>query len=192
MPRLPKRDPATERAWLVGLRAGDIAAFEHIYHGYFLSLWEFAARRVPGDVAEDIVQDVLFSLWHRREALQIDDHLGPYLFAAARSKVIQYKRHERIVETTERDYPDVPLGVGASLPTPDQDATFEELQAAIHRALDQLSEQQHTVLLLRWTQGMTYDEIATVLGISREAAKKHGARGQKLILPLLAPFRDLE
>jgi RNA polymerase sigma-70 factor (ECF subfamily) len=188
--RRAEQPPAERQTWLIGLRAGDITAFEQIYKAFFLALWEFAVRRVPTDVAEDIVQDVLFALWRRREDLHIDDHLGPYLFAAVRSKVIQHLRHERVVEAAERERSDAPFGIGEAPPTPDDDAEFEELQAAVRQALSHLSEQQQTILTLRWTQGMTYDEIATVLGISREAAKKAGARAQKIVLPLLAPFDE--
>ena len=72
-----KQQPAEERPWLAGLRTGDVSAFEQLYKAYFPALWEFAAKRVSDDLAEDIVQDVLFALWRRRAELQVDDHLGP-------------------------------------------------------------------------------------------------------------------
>ena len=186
------QDRQRERAWLAAIRLDDVDAFEQLYRAYFLPLWEFAAYRVPGDIAEEIVQDVLFSLWRRRHDLAADDYLGPYLFAAVRSKVIQHVRHRRVIDATEQEYPDDRLGAGEALALPDDDTAYHELRDAIHDALSGLSEQHRTILTLRWTQGMTYDEIAMVLGISRDAAKKAGARAQQKVLPKLQRFNDAE
>jgi RNA polymerase sigma-70 factor (ECF subfamily) len=188
MPRRLVPDAEAERAWLAGLRAGEMPAFEAIYTAYFTALWEFAARSVSPAVAEEIVQDVFFALWRRRAEITLDDHLGPYLFAAVRSKTIQHARHVRVVEDTARRHAEAPLGSGMPPVSPDDGVVFAELQRAVAEAIGQLTELQRNVLTLRWTQGMTYGQIATVLGISQEAAKKHGARAQKVVLPLLEPF----
>ena len=126
-------------------------------------------KRVSADIAEDIVQDVLFALWRRREALRIEDHLGPYLFAAVRSKVIQHVRHERVVETAGAGTPRRIHRHRQKLPNPPTNKqSSKSYRPRVRQALNQLSEQQQTVLTLRWTQGMTYDEIATVLRISAQ------------------------
>ena len=80
------------------------------------------------------------------------------------------------------------LAVGALPSSPDQTAAVHELQAAIDAALTQLPVRARLILTLRWFDGLSYPEIAEVLDVSVEAAKKQGRRAERIIRPLLARF----
>jgi RNA polymerase sigma-70 factor (ECF subfamily) len=183
------RDMQHEHAWLVGLRAGDVSAYRNIFEAYVPRLWRFARMSVPSAVAEDIVQDVLFDLWNRRDTIEVRDGLAPYLLGAVRKRVWQYLRHERIEQRTEVTNADAPLAMSTPEPGPDDVVAANDLKTAALQALNGLSELQRAVLVLRWTHELSYEQIAATLSISVEAARQHVSRTQRVVRPLLERYR---
>jgi RNA polymerase sigma-70 factor (ECF subfamily) len=74
-------------------------------------------------------------------------------------------------------------------PGPDQELAARETAAAIERAVDALSRRQREVLLLRWHQQASYDEIAETLGISPKTVAIHVGRAIQRLRELLAQVR---
>ena len=175
-----------EQGWLDGLRAGNRAVFETIFLSLGPDLWEFAARYVSPDAADDVVQDVLFALWERRATIQIATTLRAYLFGAVRRRAFEHLRHDRVVDataaTTEAENA---AWMGEEPAAPDAAASLAELEAAIDAVLATLPERQRILLTLRWRHGMTYDQIAEAMGISVAAAKMQVSRTQRVVRPLL-------
>lgn len=66
----------------------------------------------------------------------------------------------------------------------------DEIQAAVERALEQLSPRQREIVLLRWHRGLTYEEIGTELGIATGTASAHMQRAiaalRRVLLPAMA------
>jgi RNA polymerase sigma-70 factor (ECF subfamily) len=135
-----------------------------------------------------VVQDVFFDLWQRRATLPLTDNgLAPYLFGAVRNRVLQYLRHQHIVDRAALT-PTEPLGLGAGPAAPDAEVTANDLHTAFHAALGHLSELQRSVLMLRWMHGLSYAEIAEALSISPNAAMHHASRTRHLIRPIVERF----
>lgn len=191
MSAFPRIDVAQQRDWIAGLRAGTLDAFRAVFEAYTPQLCRFAQVSVPADVAEDLVQDVLFDLWQRRETVVVGDgELTQYLFGAVRNRVMQYLRHQRVVRRTEeRDDDDVP-GMGTTIASVESTVLAHDLESALAVSLEQLSEIQRAVLALRWTHGLSYEQIAGTLQISAQAARQHASRAQRVIRPLLVRYLD--
>ena len=180
--------PECEAHWVRGIRNGDLQAFRDIFETYTPELRRFAAITVPREIAEDIVQDVFFSLWQRREEFFISsDGLTRYLFAAVRKKVLQHLRHQRVRDRNSVAVVDVP-GAGPKPYSPEDELLSDELERAVHLALANLSAVQREVVTLRWTQGMPYADIASILGISPGAAMQNVSRIRRLLHPVLSKF----
>ena len=89
-------------------REGHAAAFEEIVRRYRPHLVAFAATIVPGDRAEDVVQD---SLARAHEALLRDEAeiaLKPWLFTIVRNRSLNSRRDEPRHERLDEDYDGVP------------------------------------------------------------------------------------
>jgi RNA polymerase sigma-70 factor (ECF subfamily) len=80
--------------------------------------------------------------------------------------------------------------MGAPPEASDLAAIANDVTAALLESLDRLSELQRAVLSLRWTNGMTYEQVANVLSISPQAARQHASRAQRVLRPLLLRFLD--
>jgi len=187
----PSTESPEEHLWVAGLRAGRVDVFRTVYETYMPDLWHFARKFVPADVAEDIVQDVMADLWRRRETVVIRETLVRYLFGAVHHRVLNHRRHARLVDAVERTPSSGAIpGLGEGPDAPDALSIGHDLESALRAALATLSPIQRGVLELRWLHEMSYDQIAEVLHISSEAARQHVSRAQRVIRPTLARFLE--
>jgi RNA polymerase sigma-70 factor, Bacteroides expansion family 1 len=153
---------AAEEELLVRLRTGDDAAFAAIFRAHYPGLVRSATHLLRDRAqAEEIAQEVMLELWRRRDALVLTGALATYLHQATRNRALNRLRHER---TVLRSVPFV--RPPSSAPDADEGAISRELRAAIAEALDGLSAPQREVFDLSRARGLTYAEIAALLGIS--------------------------
>ncbi|KAA5542979.1 RNA polymerase sigma-70 factor [Adhaeribacter rhizoryzae] len=146
---------------LVLMQSDDQAAFEQIYNRYWSKLY-LSAYNIVRDrqAAEDIVQDVLVSLWMRRNSLVVDS-LNSYLYTAVRYQVFKIIRagqmreaHSYVIEN-----PAV-VNVGESaLMTADMDRLLE-------KGVTELPEKCRQIFLLSRKKHLSTKEIANWLGIA--------------------------
>ena len=69
----------------------DIALFRELFDSYFRILTTYAYRFVcDWQTAEDITQDVFTSLWEKKENIDFDDPIKPYLYRAVYNRSINY------------------------------------------------------------------------------------------------------
>ncbi len=85
LPKVTPRTSPADHQLLARLAAGDEAAFDEIFRTWYAALVRFAERLI-GDRAnaEEVVQDVLLSLWRQRELLRGHGSAQAWLFRATR------------------------------------------------------------------------------------------------------------
>lgn len=82
---------------ITALKGGDTDAFELIYKRMASKLLRFVNSKVcDRELSEEIVQEVFVSLWVRRHKLDADMPLAPYLFSAAKYRVLSHIRSEKV------------------------------------------------------------------------------------------------
>jgi RNA polymerase sigma-70 factor (ECF subfamily) len=165
------------------IRAGDASAFERCFRTMHGPLVAFTERYV-GDRAraEDVVQELFFALWRDRERLVVTGSFRAYLFSAARNRALNLRRRDAV----ERDWADDEAldEVRALHPapdTPDEQLGAAEITARVHAAFATLPERCRLAMHLRWREGMSYAEIANVLGIGSKGVENQLARGLKAL-----------
>jgi len=176
-----------ESEWVEAIRAGDVAAFEALFHAYHASLCGFAYRYLGArDLAEEIVQEVFLFVWERRASWAVRTSVRSYLFTAVRNAALSYLRHERVVRRREADVrgllPDPPAGA-------DVQALEAETVAAVRAAVGRLPARCRLVFTLHREQGLTYNEVAEVLGISPRTVEVQIGRALKSLRKGLADLR---
>lgn len=166
--------------------------FDAVYTRYFPRLWKFASRFVGPQAAEEVVQDVMFNFWMRRDANMSERELTAFLYSAVRRRSWDVLRHNNVVERTENEavVNEVSLAMGESVLPPDEHIANDEISVALNKAMQTLPDRTQAILQLRWGEGMAYDQIAGVLGISITAAKVQMSRARRVLAPLLERFRD--
>ena len=140
--------------------AGDGNAFEMLYRRYARPVFGLALRRL-GDRsrAEDAVQDTFTSVWRAARSYRPERGPGaPWLYAVARNAIVDGVRGRR---ESVADLPDEPSDdVG-----PPEQAEQGWLSWRVHRALEELPENERKVLELAYWSGLSQSEIAEFLGI---------------------------
>jgi RNA polymerase sigma-70 factor (ECF subfamily) len=183
-----REDLLSDPELVVAIREGYPDAFDTLYRTHVSALWGFALQFVhTPDVAKDIVQDVFTEIWVRRASWEPRTTVRAYLFRAVRNRAISVLRHEHTVQNTERvmSANDEAPGMGEEPLLADEQTVTNEVRQALRTAIDALPERQRTALLLWWHKGMNATEIAVVLQISAEAARKLLAKAQHKLLQLI-------
>ena len=115
-----------------------------------------------GSVVENLVQDLMLWLWENHRTLNITSSFSSYLFAAVRNRCLKQIVRDRI---EHRVLEDICGKLNDEFESPDI-YLVRELQGKIAEAIAALPESWRSVFEMNRFKGMTYEEIATVLGIS--------------------------
>jgi len=112
--------------------------------------------------ARDVVQDTFIRLY-QQDIEKVKDGLKAWLFTVCRNRALDVIRKEkRNVGLEDEKMARLPSGRR----TPAERADLEERVHQVHEALARLSENQREVILLKFEQGLSYDEISEVTGLS--------------------------
>ena len=130
----------------------DFAALETLFKRFYKPLRAYAFRFVNDkDLSEDIVQDVFYELWKRRESIRFEDEsVKSYLFKAGYTH--QY--------------------VSSYMQNSEQSLLLKELEEEIMSYINTLPPQCHKIFMLSRSYGLKNREIAEQLNISIKAVEK--------------------
>ena len=150
--------------------AGDAGAFDALLSRHRDALfrfvrWSLGAAR---DEAEDVTQDVLVEIYRSLPRFEGRSRLRTWMFGVARNVC----RHRRRSLRRASSNPTQSVGSGEALRdlpdgSVDLDGALErrEIQEAVGLAFEGLSPEHRSAVLLRDIEGLSYEEIAEVLGI---------------------------
>jgi RNA polymerase sigma-70 factor, ECF subfamily len=156
--------------------AGDETAFARLYERYARMVHGILLARVGIADAEDLVQDVFFTAWHRLHALRDPAAFGGWLATIARNRATDYFRQTR----EQVELPDeIPGG-----------EAIEDETMAVLDVIRKLPEAYRETLLMRLVEGMTGAEIAARSGLTPASVRVNLHRGMKLLREKLAPWSD--
>ena len=163
------------------------ASIEALFRAHHAALCTFAYRYVLArDIAEELVQEVFLYLWEHEMTWKDPRAAKSYLFTAVRNASLSYLRHRGVVQRLEGEV----ISTFAARPaaTPEGELRSVELAQALQRALARLPERRRLVFTLSREQGLTYGEIAKLLGISPKTVEMQMGRAYRTLRKYLAPY----
>ncbi len=153
-------DPAErmyERLLVVRCQTGDEAALAELIERYAPRV-RFYLRKMAGDrYCDDLLQDVWIDVFAKVARLRDADAFGAWIYRIARDKA--YKQLSR----RRRDHVPIDGLLADSISEESDEEWSAEDVAAVRIALDQLAAEHREVLLLRFVEDMSYDEIGEVI-----------------------------
>lgn len=114
------------------------------------------------DRARDVVQDTFIRLC-QQDITKVRDSLKSWLFTVCRNRALDILRKDKRTEPLEEIRWQKVAGHGLQ---PDEQAEFDERLSQVMKLLDRLSENQREVILLKFQQGLSYQEIEKITGLS--------------------------
>lgn len=172
-------DHSEEVKLLVALQSGSQTAFEQIYRKYSARIYLNILKMVKseGD-ARELLQDVFFKVWTKRELIDPDQSFRSYLFQIAKYSVYNFIRRnnlEKQVYAYVRQHTDVEYS------HIEEDLSYKESEIWLTKAIEQLPPQRRQVFTLCKIDGKSYSEVSELLGISPSTVNDHIVKATKFI-----------
>ena len=143
--------------------------FERLFKDSYPQMYRMAFSMVEdADDAKDAVSQVFTQMWKGKPDVSEESVRG-YLLAATRNQCLHILRQRQLQQQMEEEL----RHTTEKSSNEEREELLRELQQVIN---DNLTEQDRRVLQLHYEEEMTYQETATVLGISTSAVNKHITR----------------
>jgi len=150
--------------------AGDVVAFDQLFRRYCRRLVRFVTPYVGASHAEDCAQQVFMKVHQARATFRVGARVAPWLFTIARHQALDHVRSApRRREHADGDVHAAAVPVEARLSDPG-------LDGAVRAALSSLPADQRDVVTLHWLGGLSFPEVAVVVGASHEAVRARATR----------------
>lgn len=169
-----------------GIRSGDSSTLERVMEAYWSVLVQYAGRILDGGSdPQDVVQEAFIRLWSRRERWSTEGSVRSLLYTVTRNAALDERRRQARGEKAAMaaDPPNAP-----SLPS--ADAAAVQLRQAAADAVSGLPPKRQEVFRLAREQGLSYAEIATVMGVSPQTVANQMSLALSDLRKALAPHLE--
>lgn len=180
---------ADEQEWVKLAAEGDERAYANLVIRHSPAVFRFL-RRMLGNIqdAEDLTQETFFELYRHRGGLRKESNVLPYLFTIARRKAITLIRWRKVRWVLR------PLAMETDEPLPHDSPNARDLLQAerveqqLNRALLELKPEKRSVLILRFFEGLSYQELAEVMEKPEGTVKSIVFRAEQELRHKLGPI----
>lgn len=151
---------------IAAIRKDDYASYDKLFVRYYSRLCCYVYRLLMDkEDAEDVVQDLFFTLWNNRKKIEIVENVSGYLYKMAKNLALNHihtkTNYKTLLENREEPllyYEENPL-------------ELEEFRMALYDCINLLPGRCKEVLLLHRVKGLKQQEIANQLSISVKTIK---------------------
>lgn len=167
---MPDLDQPTDAALVRMAKEGSLEAFSSLYERYLPMVYSRVRYTVPESDVEDVTQEIFIAVMKSLTSFKGNAKFSTWLRTLVNRRVADYYRKrnsaemELSVDVSEADPSLHGLNVGS-------EAGLSDDRIMLRRALRKLPEAHREVVLLRFVEGMQFQEIARERGQSLEATK---------------------
>jgi RNA polymerase sigma-70 factor (ECF subfamily) len=174
-----------EEQWVRRALAGSEEAFAAIVRRYQRPIFSVVVRMVrdPG-LAEDLTQETFIKAFRALETFDPKRSLSSWLFTIAHNTTIDWLRKKSLVtvplESGADDEHD-PIDRLQSLddPTPEAEVVGRDAGRVFEEELRRLRPEYAEILVLRFQEDLSYEEISEVTGLPMGTVKTHLFRARR-------------
>jgi RNA polymerase sigma-70 factor (family 1) len=158
-----------EKELLMQVSHGDREAFRVLYTACYphvqryISLFESSGR-----VLDELTQDVFVRIWEKRERLTEVESFKSYLFMVTRNVVLNFFRALKVRQKVR----ELDEGMVVGENDLENELLYKQYYRLAIEAMEKLPPGRRKVLKMSVDEGLTLDEIAARLGITRSGVKK--------------------
>ena len=177
--------PLDDATLVVRAREGDVTAFEDLVRRYKVPVYRIAVRILNDPCsAADTAQEAFVTAWRRLPEVKAEQAFAAWLYRIAVTRAVSTLR------TVRSHVPFDETAVARDrLPGPEEHALANGLAAALRCALNRLTPEQRACWILREMEGLSYEEVATILHTSPGAVRGRLHRARLQLAGELTPWR---
>jgi RNA polymerase sigma factor (sigma-70 family) len=177
-------------------RHGDLAAFNTLVLRYQDNVYG-VCYRILGDAAAaaDAAQETFITAYRRLSTYRGGSFRAWLLRIATNTCYDELRRRQRrpaesLDNLPGAEYDDGPL-IADDNPSPEQITQQNELNRAVLNCINALGTDQRTILILSDVEGMSYQEIAQIVGANLGTVKSRLSRARVAVRDCLQGFQEL-
>jgi RNA polymerase sigma-70 factor (ECF subfamily) len=175
-------EDAVDAALIERWRAGDQRAATALVERHASALARFAVNLGARDEVDELVQDTFVRAFSSLDAFRGESSLRTWLFTIERRLLLDRRRSERR-RREQRGIEDADVAT-------EYDAldgvVAAETEARVRAAVERLTPTQREVFTLRVSEGLSYREIATIVGSTEGAARVHYHNAMRAVKEFLS------
>jgi RNA polymerase sigma-70 factor (ECF subfamily) len=161
---MDSREQLIEQMLILRCQMGDKGAFAEMIERYQRPLRYFISRLLDdAQASEDILQDTWLTVIGRIHGLKKPEAFSIWLYRIARNKVYQRLRRKKV-------WSELNENITAPNEFEDEAIPLEDV-AKVHECLKALRPEHKEVLMLRFLEQMSYQQMAVVLGCNLGTVK---------------------
>ena len=166
---------------------GDDTALEELLFAYEKRVYNIALRYMGSEAdAYDMAQEALIKIYKRIKAFKGDSSFSSWVYRITVNTCLDgLRRRKKNVVSLEST---IEAGVSYSdekNDTPEESAVRKELQGKIQQAINTLSADHKSVIILRDINGLSYEEVAVMLSVSVGTVKSRISRARQKLKEIL-------
>lgn len=167
------------RRYFQGIASGDENSLGVVFNLFKKRVYSVALKMLKSEVeAEEIIQEVFLSLWRSRSSLGLVENPENYIFTITYNIIYAHlkniARNRELINGIILQFTEVQN-------TTEETIAVNETSKLIHDAYQKLPLQQRMVYDLNKKKNLSYEEIATELGLSKNTVRNHLAEARKSI-----------
>ena len=171
--------PVDEKELLISLRSGDRKAFDRLYHFYKKRVYNNLKKLLHSEIlAEELLQEVFYKLWVKREQLDPEKSFPAYLFRIAANLVYDHFRKAAQDQKLQAHL----IASGTELYDHiDALIDYQESHERLKKAIASLPPKRQEIFTLCKIEGKSYEEVSILLGISTSTINDHIVKASRKI-----------
>lgn len=160
------------------IKKGDKKSFEVLFRDLYPALCAFARKLLNDmDSAEEVVQDVFFTIWKKRQEINVEHDLVSYIYTSVRNRCLAYLKRIKI----RAEYAKYVLSeYEMEQFTVEDELRLQELEALVEKTLKALPLRTRKIFELSRFDGLKYQEIAVQLSISVKTVEVNISKALKV------------
>lgn len=178
------------------IQKGDRQAFNLLCQDRYASLLSYARLFLSDEWAEDVVQDVFFSLWKNRSTIRRGTSLQGYLMQAVFNRSVNYLKKGQLAKDF-REWNQSRIDMMTLFESnPDNNPTIRrlydgDLRIRINEAIESLSPRTREVFRLSYIEDMSNKDISQKLSLSLSTVENHIYMALKQLRTQLTSLRQI-
>lgn len=165
------------------IRNGDKDSLSELFKAYYPGLFNFGFKIIPREqFIKDCIQELFLAIWEQRNTISEVNSVKSYLYVSMKRMVFsnlkKYRNYQNRNVKYAEQFPDEVTDFETWIITQENQI---EYRVQLYEALQVLSSRQKEVIHLKYKDGLSNSEIASLLEINRQSVYNHVSESLKQI-----------